>query len=221
MCALATSGIERVLVVGGYRSELLRGDYQVVRNERWASTSVVATLASARDWLSREECVISYSDIVYHPDHVRQLMVSGGDIAITFDEAWEALWKERFETPLIDAETFSHKGGWLTEIGARAKAITDIAGQFMGLLRVTPRGWSHMFECWGRLGRAEQDRLDMTGLLARLVRDGVPVRAVAVHGRWCEVDTINDLELYHRRIAAVNADGAPWLHDWRTEWRTL
>jgi choline kinase len=143
-------------------------------------------------------------------------LLSEGDIAITYDEAWEALWAERFEKPLSDAETFSQQGGRLTGIGARARSLTDIGGQFMGLLRVTPRGWSQMSECWTGLSAAEQDRLDMTSMLSRLLRAGIPVHAVAVEGRWCEVDSGKDLALYRQRIAAVCGD--PWLHDWRAQW---
>jgi choline kinase len=214
--ALAAAGVDRILVVGGYRSELLNGDYEVVRNERWATTSVMGTLAKASDWLAREDCVVSYSDIVYHPDHVRQLLLSQGDIAITYDEAWKTLWTERFERPLADAETFSQQSGWLTGIGARAQSLADIGGQFMGLLRVTPRGWSQISECWGALSAAEQDRLDMTWMLSRLLRAGIPVRAVAVKGRWCEVDSGKDLAHYRQRIAAACSE--PWSHDWRAQW---
>ena len=218
--SLATAGIDRVLVVGGYRSELLCGDYEVVRNERWASTGVVATLAKAQNWLSQEDCVVSYSDIAYHPAHVQHLCASKADIAITYDQSWEALWNERFQAPLLDAETFLQNDGWLTAIGARANAMTEIKGQFMGLLRLTPRGSSQLLECWRQLGEAERDRLDITALLARLLRDRVPVRAVAVTGRWCEVDTYDDLDVYRRRIAAANAGGERWLHDWRTDWNS-
>jgi choline kinase len=219
--SLAVAGIDRVLVVGGYRSELLCGDYGVVRNERWASTGVVATLANAQDWLSQQDCVVSYSDIVYHPAHVRHLCASEGDIAITYDQSWEALWNERFQTPLLDAETFLQNDGWLTAIGARAEAITEIKGQFMGLLRMTPRGSSQMLECWRRLREVECDQLDMTALLSLLLRENVPVRAVAVTGRWCEVDTRDDLDVYRRRIAAADAGAERWLHDWRVDWNCL
>lgn len=214
--ALTAVGVDRIVVVGGYRSELLNGKYEVVRNARWASTSVMGTLVKASDWLSHEECVVSYSDIVYHPDHVRRLLLSEGDIAITYDEAWEALWAERFEKPLSDAETFSQQDGRLTGIGARARSLADIGGQFMGLLRITPRGWSQMSECWTALSAAEQDHLDMTSMLSRLLRAGIPVHAVAVEGRWCEVDSGRDLALYRQRIAAVCGDR--WPHDWRAQW---
>jgi L-glutamine-phosphate cytidylyltransferase len=216
LAALAAAGLDRIVVVGGYRSELLSGDYEVVRNERWASTSVMGTLAKAGEWLAREDSIVSYSDIVYHPDHVRRLLLSEGDIAITYDSAWKALWTERFERPLSDAETFSQQNGRLIDIGAPAQSLADIGGQFMGLLRVTPRGWSQISECWAALSAAEQDRLDMTSMLSRLLRAGIPVRAVAVEGRWCEVDSDKDLALYRRRIAA--ARGEPWSHDWRAQW---
>jgi len=218
--SLAAAGINRILVVGGYRSELLCGEYELARNERWAATGVVATLAEAADWLSQGTCVVSYSDIVFHPAHVRQLCASEAHISITYDKAWETLWNERFESPLTDAETFAQSGGWLTAIGARASTVGDIEGQFMGLLRLTPAGAAQLLACWNRVNDAERDRMDMTTLLARLLREGASICTVAVSGRWCEVDRSEDLTLYRRRIVNANADDRRWLHDWRYDWNS-
>jgi NDP-sugar pyrophosphorylase family protein len=50
------------------------------------------------------------------------------------------------------------------------------------------------------MSAAEVDRLDMTSLLRRLIEAGTVVKGVAAAGRWVEVDSGEDLELYERLI---------------------
>src|SRR5262245_57347642 len=81
--ALQRAGLARVLVVRGYRGELLTGPFETVDNPRWAETNMVASLLCALPRTQGDTCIVSYSDIVYRPDHVRRLIAAEGDIAIT------------------------------------------------------------------------------------------------------------------------------------------
>ena len=52
----------------------------------------------------------------------------------------------------------------------------------------------------------------MTSLLQLLLKDGVEIDTTPVNGRWCEVDSENDLRLYEHKLEHPN-----WTHDWRWE----
>lgn len=213
IAALRTAGIQEIAVVRGYHAEALASpDYTVFDNPRWAQTNMVATLACADAWLQQGECVLSYADIVYHPDAVASLMRASGPIALTYDALWKHLWRERFEDPLRDAETFRcDDGGRLIEIGRRARTVDEIEGQYMGLLKINPEGWGTIQDYLSSLPANERDILDMTGLLGRLLSRGVPIQTVRVEGQWCEVDSEDDLETYEARLQEL----MPWRHDWR------
>lgn len=213
--SLRTAGIERVLVVRGYASECLRGDFETAENPRWAATNMVSTLLCAdqfaRDVFSKggERLVVSYSDIVYHPEHVRKLLSCDSSIALTFDTQWEMLWKLRFDDVLLDAETFRQEDGMLREIGGKPQSLSEIQGQYMGLLTFDRSGWQTLVECGAALGDA-LDKTDMTGFLRLLLAKSIPVGAVPVAGKWCETDNGTDLRLYEHALAQGN-----WSHDWR------
>lgn len=199
--SLRAAGADSIAVVRGYRAETLsRPGLHYFQNARWSETNMVASLLSADSWLGGDICMVSYSDIVYRPDIAASLARAGGEIAITYDVDWLELWSDRFENPLLDAETFvTDETGRLVEIGARAASVEEIRGQYMGLLRFTPNGWRTVR---GYLGRQEQsivDRMDMTSLLRRLIAEGVSIHTVPVHGGWYEVDTETDLALYEAR----------------------
>lgn len=210
--ALRAGGIEDVTVVRGYRAETIQGEFSTLDNPRWSETNMVRTLECARDLLRAGPCLMSYSDIAYHPDHVRALAACPGDIAITYDDLWHELWSARFEDPLSDAETFLQEDGLLKTIGGRTRALSDIQGQYMGLVLFRPAGWSLAEHKLSEMGPAA-DKLDMTSLLRALLSERATIHAVPVSGRWCEADNQDDLALYESKIHDPGA--SPWTHDWR------
>ncbi len=203
IAALKAAGIDEIAVVRGYLAEFWdRQSLPVMRfftNDRWQQTNMVASLVCAGEWLAEGPCVISYTDIVYSADTVRTLLAAPGDIAITYDPNWLALWSQRFPDPLDDAETFQVDAqGRLTGIGARPKSLAEVKGQYMGLLRLTVKGWRTISDFIASLPSEEAARLDMTGLLSRLLTHGIEICAVPIADPWCEVDQPSDLVVAER-----------------------
>lgn len=221
--ALARAGIGQVLVVTGYLEHALRPAelclspqaFGTVHNANWSESNMLVSLFSAETWLRErfelgaQQVVISYADIAYHPDHIALLAACQEDIAVCYDSLWEPLWRLRFGDPLLDAETFCEENGRLLEIGARPFSLEQVQGQYMGLIKFTPSGWNSLVRHAPPPG-PERDRMDMTGLLRRLLAADVPVGAVAVRGRWCEVDSLDDLRAYEQMLEVKG-----WAHDWR------
>lgn len=213
--AFRAAGIATVAAVGGYRADRLAEAVDVpFVNPAWESSNMVRSLTCAAPWLESGDTLVSYSDIAFNAAAVRALAASAADIAITYDRQWHALWSARFASPLDDAETFRIDGGRVTEIGGRPNSVAEVEGQFMGLLRFSAAGWHLIREHLDALEPAAVDRLDMTGLLARLIAAGATVRGVPVDGGWVEVDSETDLA-YYEAMAARNASAGRWSHDWR------
>ena len=194
--ALRGAGIDQVAIVRGYLAESFTEPVHYFDNTRWHETNMVRTLQQAEEWLTSDDCIVSYSDIFYGADAVRALLSATEPIALSFDPDWLALWSRRFAAPLSDAETFARdEAGLLTEIGERPNSVDEVGGQFMGLLRFTPTGWSLVADLLRNLGPAA-DRMDMTGMLRRGLACGWRVQTVPVVGRWGEVDAVTDLDAY-------------------------
>jgi choline kinase len=198
LAALTGAGCGPVGAVTGYMASALEGrGLTLFHNPRWAETNMVASLACAVEWLNAGPVLVSYSDIFYQPQAVEALLGASADIAITFDPQWRTLWQARFADPLADAETFRRDDkGFLTEIGARAASLDDIQGQYMGLLRFTPAGWRRVEDLRAGLAPDLRDRLDMTGMLRRLLEQGARIEAIPAPFPWGEVDAETDLAVY-------------------------
>ncbi len=197
--ALTAAGIDEIGIVTGYRREMLaqRG-MREFHNPRWQQTNMLSSLACATEWLEKDTCIVSYSDIFYSASAVRSLMDSDAALATTFDPDWRQLWEKRFGDPLLDAETFRlNPDGTLAEIGNKPQTIAEIEGQYMGLLRITPVAWAEIQRLRSALPGEVRDRMHMTGTLQRVIEAGyLPVNAIAYRDRWGEVDSADDLAAY-------------------------
>lgn len=202
LSALHSADAEDVAIVGGYKNDML-SKYAPVPfvNTRWTESNMVRSLMCAEEWLKQGPCVVSYSDIFYNSDAVKKLMESPGDIAILYDPDWFNLWSRRFSDPLSDAETFILNGdSTVREIGSHTDSVTDVQGQYMGLLKFTPHGWSHVSEYLMGLSSDQVDKLDMTSLLSALVGQGISIMARANNSPWGEIDSGDDLRLYEEMV---------------------
>ncbi len=198
--AIRKAGIEDIGIVTGYHAQEIRKRYPNLcyfHNEEWAETNMVATLMKAGEWLENDDCIVSYSDIVYSASGVSALFPANTGVSLTYYTKFRSLWEKRFENPLEDIETFKLDiDSCLVEIGQKADSLDEIEGQYMGLLKFTPQGWYDAKTKMKSNMPKDINHIDMTGLLAHLLSQGMKIQAVPYEGLWLEVDNQNDLQLY-------------------------
>jgi choline kinase len=203
IAALRRGGVDEIGVVRGYRAEMI--DFpglSYFANQRWAETNMVMSLAAAAPWLRSGPAIVSYADIFYRSELVRGLARAPGQLVISYDRAWRRLWTRRFADPLADAETFRvNAAGQLLEIGGKTARIEDIEGQYMGLLKFTPVAWSAVEVLLSTLDAPIRDRLDVTGLLRRLLTGkDLLIGTFGTDGQWGEIDNPEDVALYQTMV---------------------
>lgn len=199
--ALLMAGIQEVAVVSGYRREQtsIYADREFL-NPHWETTGIFHSLSCASSLLRTSPCIVSYSDIFYTGKTVQNLSQNTADIAISFDPDWLCLWKDRFENPLSDAETFMRDDkGFLADIGQKTNDLSLIQGQYMGLLKITPAGWERIEQYM--LCRSNTNT-DMTTMLQGLINAGEKIGCTQVDGLWGEIDSPSDLALYESWISS-------------------
>lgn len=213
-------GLADIVVVAGYRAEQLhRPGIAVVVNEHYATTNMVRSLFCAERFFG-EGFVLSYGDIAYAPGVLRRLLGDSSPVAVAVDCDWRRYWEMRFVDPLRDAESLRTDGdGRIVSIGRKETEIERIEAQYIGLLALRGRGVDMLRDAYraaeesARLGRGPFDRdvplqrLFMTDLLQGMVDLGYPVAAVPIDGGWVEVDSLSDLHLAERLVAAGRLAG--------------
>ncbi|KOA21025.1 bifunctional protein GlmU [Clostridium homopropionicum DSM 5847] len=198
--ALNCAGISEIAIVRGYKKEKIDiSNVIYFDNNNWDKTNMVMSLYEADEWLQKYECIVSYSDIIYKSKVIDLLKNNDSDISITYNTNWLKLWRVRFDDPLSDAESFKiNSKGILVEIGKKTSAVSEIQGQYMGILKIKPDGWKNIKKYIDGLSEQDKNSLDMTTLLNRLIEKGINIYAIPSDEQWLEVDSKEDLNLYKR-----------------------
>jgi choline kinase len=121
------------------------------------------------------------------------------DISVLYSPNWLKLWEKRFEDPLVDAESFkiNHRG-IISEIGKKPNKLSEIDGQYMGLLKFTPIGWAEITRIWSGISPKDQDTISMTEILQKVIEaKRVFVVGYPYYGTWGEIDTERDLRMWN------------------------
>lgn len=196
--ALKGAGINEIGIVVGYLAHKINHNGLIYfKNERWSQTNMLFSLTCAKKWLESDAFIMSYSDIIYNSSVINSLASSDGDIVVPYNPDWLRLWKARFNDPLSDAETFkTDKNSILKEIGKKTNDLKNIEGQYMGLLKITPSGWSRIENYLNEITKDELDRFDITRTLQGLIETGTRINTIPISEKWFEIDSKRDLELY-------------------------
>jgi L-glutamine-phosphate cytidylyltransferase len=197
-----------IIVVGGYQIDQI--DFPgitLLENKDFATTNMVATLWTARDWFE-DGFVVAYGDILYNQDVLSALLGSPHDISVAVDRQWHSYWERRVENILDDAESLKiDQQGRIISIGQKAKTESEIKGQYIGLVAFDEEGVEALEGLVRRelAANAKGTRiihhtrpfngLYMTDVLQALADGGVEVWPAWIDGGWLEVDTPADLRL--------------------------
>jgi len=192
---------ESVRVVGGYQNQVMKPlleAHQVnnlIINQDFLTTNMVYSLSLALDGL--EDVIICYSDIVWETDILKKLLQSAGEISVVIDKEWLRLWSARMENPLFDAETLKiGSDGRIVEIGKKPLNLSEITGQYIGMLRIHGHSLRLLKELLICLKRDQETmfcKMFLTDLLQKLIDLGLRVEPVFIEGGWVEIDSVEDL----------------------------
>jgi choline kinase len=206
MDTLSECGVSPLVIVAGYRSEVLENHVRprqarIIVNSDFDSTNMVHSLFCAEDELC-DDILISYSDIIYKPEIVRAILDCPADLAITIDTEWRSLWQRRMDDPLSDAETLElDQDGCVLDLGHKPNSYDQIQGQYMGLIKISGRIWDQVKARYHSLDRQQLydgkcfTQMFMTTFLRELIRSGIACQSVPVQGGWLEIDAPSDLNL--------------------------
>jgi choline kinase len=212
--AFRAHGVDDIVVIRGYRRDELTQfcraidpRIRFVDNTDWEHNNILESLFCADAELTAP-VMLTYSDIIFTPAVVGQLLASSGDISLIIDRDFRDIYAGRTDHPLPEAEVADlDASGGVRRVGKRALPPEEAWGEFIGLAKLTAVGaqwfrdeWRALSECYR--GRANQPfqrapafrAAYLTDMLQHLIDLGRPIEPVGIHGNWREIDTVQDLE---------------------------
>lgn len=206
------AGVDDICLIRGYRGEMLEGrGLRLFDNPDFPNNNILASLFYAEAAMDGP-FLSTYSDIVYHPGTVTALLDAPGDIVLVVDRRWEDAYVGRTLHPLSEAEVCQVEAGRVTAVGKGVPAEGAL-GEFIGLAKYSARGAARLREVYGELqaryaGREREPfqrakefrKAYLTDLFNELIARGDTLHVSVIDGRWCEIDTLQDLERARRTI---------------------
>ena len=146
---------------------------------------------------SKEDILISYGDVLYESNIVKELLNSNHDITVPYLIDWKNIWRDRLDDYVTDLETFRiNDDHFLIEIGDKVTNI-DPNGQFMGLA-CFKRGALKKLEnvITGVLNGnlTDLNKIEFTTALNFLIQNRMEVKAFPYNGIFNELDFPKDLK---------------------------
>lgn len=193
-------GITEVIIVGGYKIDKINySGITMVRNKNFDTTDMVESLNCANKHF-KGGFIVSYGDIIFSETILAKMMESKNNISVAADMKWKKYWIERFEDPLIDAETFKFgEGNEIIEIGNSPKNIDEIESQYIGLLAFSCKG-SDLLKDW--ISKFyENKKICMTDMINEMIKNGYTINAEKIYGDWLEIDSLKDLDIAKKKLS--------------------
>ena len=203
--AYRANGINDISVVRGYQGEKI--DYPKLKyyeNIDYENNNILNSLFCAEEEI-KGNVLISYSDIVFAPHVVERLLDSTADISIVVDVDWRGSYEHRTQHPIEEAENVIFDANHsVQDIGKILTNPGDVHGEFIGLLKLTPKGAEIFKKHFARSKKLFWDKqfqraktfqqAYITDFLKDMVDLGVPIHSVIIEQGWLEIDTAQDLD---------------------------
>jgi len=209
--AYASCDISDINVVTGFRSDsITTSDVRYFKNERYERTNMVESLFCAEEILNGD-VIVSYGDIIFEKNVLRQLVQSDNDVSIIIDKNWKEYWSIRSKNPLVDLESLKLDSEEnITSIGQKVNKLEEIQGQYIGLMKFSEKGVNILKDFYHECKKTSEKKPNplnpnlpfeksfMTDLLQGLINSNYQLHSVPINSGWLELDTIEDFETYQR-----------------------
>ncbi len=202
--AFRRAGIEDIVVIHGYKGGTINvPGVRLVHNKTWHEHQILMSLFSAWQELTGE-VVISYGDIVYHPDIVSHLVQTPTSGTLVVDQAWEKIYTDRHDHPVEQAELCRlAPTGLVTRVGKQV-GPEGAFGEFIGLCRFSAPMMARLASIyWGAVAQGPERPFGLadslyTAYLSDLLNVAIEreeaFAVLAIEGGWREIDTVEDYE---------------------------
>ena len=196
-------GIEEIIVITGpFNEKFTLSNVQYVHDENYSKHDILGSLMTAKKFLSGE-VIITYSDILFEDSILEKILNSNSDIGITIDLDWKKQYENRTLHPISEAENvLLDNSGKITQIKKNIQTSNSAIGEFLGIMKLTDKGCKKLLEHYeknldgnGVFHDAESiNNAYLTDMIQELIESNVEISPILISGKWCEIDTIEDLE---------------------------
>ena len=199
-------GINDISIVTGYLADKITfPSINYFKNENFSSTAGNESIFCAREKL--QDCtIITYGDLVFEKAVIDQVIDFKGDIGIAVDLDWEKNYVDRDQHPKSEAENILINGNEILEIRKNISECkeNEKIGECPGLVKFSRKASKVFLDKYSELEISHQGKFHnasslekalISDMIQELIDSEINVEPIYVSGKWCEIDTPQDLEI--------------------------
>jgi choline kinase len=212
--AFRAAGIDDIVVIRGYLGKAIQyPGVTYVDNVDFKNNNILESLFCAKQYLVGD-VIISYGDIVYHPNILLGLAKSQNPAALVVDIDWKKTYEDRTDHPVTEAElckivsvqddympsTGHHR---IIELGKHVDENDGVA-EFIGLSKFSAAAIARLQAFYSRAVNKGTDqpfhhaktlrKAYLSDLLNHAVLEDEWLYPYYIKGGWREIDTVQDYE---------------------------
>ena len=215
--SLKKHGVDKIFVVTGYKKERhVRKDIAYFFNPKYSETDQLGSLMIAREKIFGDVLII-FGDIIFDCNILRQVLASNDDISIAIDLDWEKSYDERSDNPKSLADKVLIKGKKIIQISAKEISLEqkNEVGEFLGIIKLSVNGSKIFIKKYEELEKTHTGKFHdaysltkakLVDILQELIDFKIGISPIIIDGKWCEIDTPNDLERARKIFKNTDAE---------------
>jgi choline kinase len=197
--------IDQIIIITGPNKEKFTADgFTYVEDVNYEKHDILGSLMEARKYIAGEVMIV-YSDIVFDNAILSKMVESKDDIGIAIDLEWEKSYVGRTDHPLSEAENVVLDTNQnVIEIKKNISVGSEnTIGEFLGIMKMSPRGSEIFVKKFEELEKSHRgqfhnapsfEKAYLTDMIQELIDLKIKVVPIIVSGKWCEIDTLQDLQ---------------------------
>ena len=192
------------IITGPNRDKFELKNVTYIQDYKFQDHDVLGSLMAAKSIIN-DDILTSYSDIIFEEKILKSMTEFTGDIGIAVDLDWEKNYVNRDQHPKSEAENVLTNGNKILEIRKNISKCkkNEKIGECLGLMKLSRKGSNMFLDKYSELEVSHQGKFHnapslekalVSDMLQELIDSGINVEPIYVSGKWCEIDTPQDLQ---------------------------
>ena len=198
------NGIKEIIViVGPHKEKFQINDVEYVIDKNFHEHEQLSSLMTASKYF-QNDIVISFGDVIVDNKIMKQIVESTYEFGIAVDLNWEKNYVNRDQHPKSEAENvLFDKEGNVLEIKKNIQKSGSKIGEYLGVMKLSRKNSKVFLDKYSELNISHQGKFHnasslesayLTDMFQELIDSGIRISPIYVNGKWCEIDTLQDLQ---------------------------
>ena len=196
--------LDVIIITGPHNEKFNFKKIRYIHDENFREHDQLGSLMSAKKEID-SDIIILFADIIFDDTILSKILESKSDISIAVDMNWKRVYTSRTDNSFDAADKVRFEQGNASRI---FKNMTEgdkkfEIGEFIGLMKLSKNGSKQLVDCYEKIHTHEgkfhdaqsMEKAKLIDLLQELIENKIKIDAIPITGKWCEIDTEQDLEI--------------------------